>query len=48
MQVFFSLKAGPLVSRRIITVMYEPVTGSHVGPDTLALFFPGGDDVRSK
>ena len=34
--------------RKIITVMYEPVTGSHVGPDTLALFFPGGDDVRSK
>lgn len=34
--------------RDIITVMYEPVTGSHVGPDTLALFFPGGDDVRSK
>ena len=32
----------------ITTVMYEPVTGSHVGPDTLALFFPGGDDVRSK
>ena len=34
--------------RDILTVMYEPVTGSHVGPDTLALFFPGGDDVRSK
>ena len=34
--------------RKIITVMYEPVTGSHVGPDTLALFFPGGDYVRSK
>ena len=30
----------------ILTVMYEPVTGSHVGPDTLALFFLGGDDVR--
>jgi DegV family protein with EDD domain len=24
-----------------ITVMYEPVTGSHVGPGTVALFYPG-------
>lgn len=24
-----------------ITVCYEPVTGSHVGPGTVALFFPG-------
>lgn len=24
-----------------INVMYEPVTGSHVGPGTVALFFPG-------
>jgi DegV family protein with EDD domain len=32
----------------ILTVCYEPVTGSHVGPGTLALFFSGGDDVRSK
>ena len=24
-----------------MTVMYEPVTGSHVGPGTVALFFPG-------
>lgn len=24
-----------------LTVYYEPVTGSHVGPGTLALFFPG-------
>ena len=34
--------------RKILTVMYEPVTGSHVGPDTLALFFLGDEDVRSK
>lgn len=34
--------------KRILTVMYEPVTGSHVGPGTLALFFMGGDDVRSR
>ena len=32
----------------ILTVCYEPVTGSHVGPGTLALFFLGGDDVRSR
>jgi DegV family protein with EDD domain len=32
----------------ILTVMYEPVTGSHVGPGTLALFFMGGDGVREK
>ena len=32
----------------IMTVMYEPVTGSHVGPGTLALFFMGDDDVRER
>ena len=30
----------------IVTVVYEPVTGSHVGPGTLALFFEGGRDFR--
>ncbi len=30
----------------IITVYYEPVTGSHAGPGTLALFFEGEDGVR--
>ena len=34
--------------KEIMTVMYEPVTGSHVGPGTIALFFLGGSDVRSK
>ena len=34
--------------RDILTVCYEPVTGSHVGPGTLALFFLSSDDVRSK
>ena len=34
--------------KEILIVMYEPVTGSHVGPDTLALFFHGDKDVRSK
>ncbi|MGI6265085.1 MAG: DegV family protein [Acutalibacteraceae bacterium] len=32
--------------REILTVCYEPVTGSHVGPGTLALFFEGADGVR--
>lgn len=31
----------------ILTVVYEPVTGSHVGPDTLALFFVGKDGFRT-
>lgn len=30
----------------ILSVLYEPVTGSHVGPGTLALFFMGDDKVR--
>ena len=29
-------------------VCYEPVTGSHVGPGALALFFLGDENVRSK
>ena len=33
--------------KEIISVDYEPVTGCHVGPGALALFFMGGDDVRS-
>ena len=32
----------------IMTVCYEPVTGSHVGPGTLALFFLGDEEVREK
>lgn len=34
--------------KEILTVRYEPVTGSHVGPGALALFFIGEPDVRSK
>lgn len=34
--------------KEILLVDYEPVTGSHVGPGALALFFMGGEDVRSK
>ena len=33
--------------KQILTVCYEPVTGSHVGPGTLALFFLGADGVRA-
>lgn len=32
--------------KEILSVMYEPVTGSHVGPGTLALFFMGDSKVR--
>lgn len=32
--------------KEILSVMYEPVTGSHVGPGTLALFFMGDERVR--
>ncbi len=31
----------------IVTVCYEPVTGSHVGPGTLALFFEGSPEFRT-
>lgn len=34
--------------RDIMTVMYEPVTGSHVGPGTLALFFMGDEKFRGQ
>lgn len=34
--------------KELVTVCYEPVTGAHTGPDALALFFFGADDVRSK
>lgn len=32
----------------IMLVCYEPVTGAHVGPGTVALFFEGKEDVRSR
>ena len=34
--------------KSIITVCFEPVTGAHVGPGTLALFFQGAEGVRTK
>ena len=33
--------------REILTVEYEPVTGSYVGPGALALFFESEEGVRS-
>ena len=33
--------------KEILSVCYEPVTGSHVGPGTLALFFEASDGVRA-
>lgn len=32
--------------KEILSVCYEPVTGSHVGPGALALFFEGRDGAR--
>jgi DegV family protein with EDD domain len=34
--------------KEILTVEYEPVTGAHVGPGALALFFASHDKVRSE
>lgn len=34
--------------KKILNVMYEPVTGSHVGPGALALFFMSTNDVRTR
>ena len=33
--------------KEILIVDYEPVTGSHVGPGALALFFCSTEDIRS-
>ena len=32
--------------KEVLIVMYEPVTGSHVGPGTLALFYEGAPNAR--
>ncbi len=32
--------------KQIVTVMHEPATGSHIGPDSLALYFEGERNVR--
>lgn len=34
--------------KHVLLVDYEPVTGSHLGPDSLALFFYSDDTIRSR
>ena len=34
--------------KSVLNVLYEPVTGCHVGAGTLALFFLGDENVRSR
>lgn len=43
-----SLINGIKPPKGIMKVMYEPVTGSHVGPGTLALFFPAVKGCRER
>ena len=42
------LRGGKNPPGEIMTVMYEPVTGSHVGPGTVALFFFGDESFRGQ
>ena len=41
------IKGGEHPPKDILLVDYEPVTGAHVGPGALALFFESCDGVRS-
>ena len=34
--------------KEILSICYEPVTGAHVGPGTVALFFMGDENVRNR
>lgn len=43
-----SLILRKLPPKEIMMVKHEPVTGSHIGPSSLALYFEGADDVRMK
>ena len=47
-QTLASLLRSHRPPREILTVKYEPVTGSHVGPGALALFFLGEPGAREK
>ena len=40
------LRRSSCPPKQILLVDYEPVTGSHVGPGALALFFLSDDKVR--
>ena len=41
------IREGERAPKDVLLVDYEPVTGSHVGPGALALFFESADGVRS-
>lgn len=47
-QILASMLRRSKPPKDILIVDYEPVTGSHVGPGALALFFLGDENVRSK
>ena len=46
-QILASLLRRSKAPKDILIVDYEPVTGSHVGPGALALFFISDDNVRN-
>ena len=45
--IFASMLRRSKAPKDILIVDYEPVTGSHVGPGALALFFVSDDNVRN-
>ena len=46
-QILASMLRRSKAPKDILIVYYEPVTGSHVGPGALALFFVSDDNVRN-
>ena len=46
-QILASMLRRSKAPKAILIVDYEPVTGSHVGPGALALFFVSDDNVRN-
>ena len=46
-QILASMLRRSTAPKDILIVDYEPVTGSHVGPGALALFFVSDDNVRN-
>lgn len=42
------LISNKMPPKEFLLVQHEPVTGSHIGPGALALFFEGSDEVRTK
>lgn len=46
-QILASMLRRSKAPKDILIVDYEPVTGSHVGPSALALFFVSDDNVRN-